>query len=314
MFDGVRAGIRSHVINSVQGGDLRLERFSEPAGDPGLFGPDSAAWLVTSHAGGMLAGGFGAIMLQSLHPLAMAGVAEHSDYRTDPTGRLSRTARYVTSTVFGSTADAEAALAKVRRVHTFVHGTAPDGRPYRADDPALLTWVHTAEVRCFLAGYQAFSGESLTRSDCDRYYAEMALLAERLGAIEVPRSVDEVEAYLERIRPELRVTPAALEAVTFLRAFGRDPRERLATKVLMNGGISLLPGWARTQLGIRRPGVVRVAIDRPAVRLLSSILIWACGRSVVAKVSRERAAAAVVPQQRADGALGDGVVSQGAST
>lgn len=288
VFGAVRRGVKAKILETVHDGDLRLERFREPAGDAGLFGPGSMAWRVHAHPGGMLAGGFGALMLQSLHPLAMAGVAEYSDYREDPLGRLSKTARYVTMTSFGPTHEAEAAIAKVRRAHSYIHGTAPDGRSYRADDPDLLTWVHTAEVSCFLAGYQAFSGSPLTSPERDRYFAEVAVLAQRLGARDVPRSAAEAARYIERVRPELAATPAALEAVGFLRGFGRDPLERLVTKVLMNAGISLLPGWAREQLGFRRPRAVRLLLDRPTARLLSDFMIWACGPSEFVVESRAR--------------------------
>lgn len=291
MFGKVRERIRLKVLETVHGGDLRLERYQEPAGDPGLFGPGSVVWDVHAHPAGMLTGGFSALMLQSLHPLAMAGVAQHSDYRADPLGRLNRTARYVTVTAFGSTADAEAQIAQVRKVHTFVHGVAPDGTAYSAEDPELLTWVHVAEIRCFLAGYKVFGDRRLSREECDRYVAETALLARRLGALEVPGTEAELEAYLARVRPRLRPTPAAVEAVGFLRAFGRDPLERAATRILMNGGISLLPGWARAQLGIRRPALVRRLFDRPAVRLLGAALVWACGPSEVAAAALARAGA-----------------------
>lgn len=293
MFGWVRERIRLKVLETVHGGDLRLERYEQPAGDPGLFGPGSMVWDVHAHPVGMLTGGFGALMLQSLHPLAMAGVAEHSDYRADPLGRLSRTARYVTVTAFGSTADAEAQIAQVRKVHTFVHGVAPDGTPYSAEDPELLTWVHVAEIRCFLAGYVAFGDRKLSPADRDRYVAETALLARRLGALEVPSTLAELDAYLERVRPQLRPTPAAVEAVGFLRGFGRDRMERATTRILMNGGISLLPDWARAQLGIRRPAPVRYLVDRPAVRLLGAVLVWACGPSEVAAAARVRSGRAV---------------------
>ncbi|HEX4790654.1 MAG TPA: oxygenase MpaB family protein [Actinospica sp.] len=309
MLGAIRERIRARVLETVHDGDLRLERFSAPVGDPGLFGPDSPTWLVTALPEGMLTGGFAALMLQSLHPLAMAGVAGFSDFRTDPLGRLNRTARFVTVTVFGSSEEAESALARVRRVHTTVHGTAPDGRPYRADDPDLLTWVHTAEVSCFLAGYQAFAARPLSPAESDRYLAETALLAERLGAREVPRGAAEAAAYLADMRPRLEATPAALEAVRFLRGFGRDPLERIATGILMNGGIGLLPDWARAALGIRRPALVRRCLDRPAARLLGAVLVWACGPSEIAAVARARAAASPAPGPRTAAAPTRGIPS-----
>jgi uncharacterized protein (DUF2236 family) len=288
MPGGLRGVIRDEVNNVVHGGDLRLERYAQPVGDPGLFGPDSVAWRVHAHPTGMLAGGFAALMLQALHPLAMAGVAEHSDFRTDPVGRLNRTARFITVTTFGPVREAEAAFAQVRRIHTFVRGTAPDGRPYEAADPRLLTWVHTAEVSCFLAGYDAFGGTPLTDAERDRYFAEVATVAEHLGAVEVPRSAAQIRAYLDRMRPELRPTPAALECVRFLRAFGRNGRERVATTALMNAGIGLLPGWAREELALRRPAAVRRLWDRPLGAAVGGVLAWAVGPSQIVATARER--------------------------
>ncbi|GAA1229663.1 oxygenase MpaB family protein [Kitasatospora nipponensis] len=288
----LRARLLAEINATVHGRDLHLERYDHPAGDPGLFGADSVVWRVHGHPAGMLVGGFAALLLQSLHPLAMAAVDEHSDFRVDPTGRLNRTARFVTTTTLGSTAAAEQAIAAVRRIHLRVHGTAPDGRPYRADDPDLLTWVHTAEVSCFLAGYQAFAATPLTADECDRYFAEAARVAERLGATAIPGSRAEVAAYLARMRPELRVTPPALEVLGLLRGFGRSRRERAAVRVLTNASIGLLPDWARTELALRRPRLVRAGWDRPLARAGGRVMVWACGPSPIRAAAHARATSA----------------------
>ncbi|MFJ9522429.1 oxygenase MpaB family protein [Kitasatospora sp. NPDC101801] len=212
----------------------------------------------------------------------------------DPTGRLHRTARFVTTTTLGSTAAAEQAIAAVRRIHLRIRGTAPDGRPYRADDPELLTWVHVAEVHCFLTGYQYFAATALSAAECDRYYAESARVAELLGATGIPRSRAEVADYLDRIGPELRVTPPALEVVRLLRGFGRSRRERLAVRLLTNASIDLLPGWARAELAVRRPGFVRAGWDRPLARAGGRIMVWACGPSEIRTTALARATAATV--------------------
>jgi len=310
LLDALRARITAEVRGTVHGGDLHLERYDRPPGDPGLIpapadGGERLPWRVHAHVTGMLTGGFAALMLQSLHPLAMAAVDQHSDFRTDPVGRLNRTVRFVNATTFGSTASARAALDTVRRVHTFVHGTAPDGRPYRADDPALLTWVHTAEVRCFLAGYQVFGPEPLGPADCDRYYDQAAVVAEELGAKDVPRSAREVARYLSAIRPELSATPAAIEALRFLRGFGRTPVERAAVRVLMNASLGLLPGWARAELGVRRPLPVRRGLDRPAARALGGTLQWARGPSLLALATERRVAGAAGSAGTEDGPAGE---------
>ena len=104
----------------------------------------------------MFVGGMRALLLQSLHPLAMAGVAEHSDYRHDPWGRLQRTADFLAATTFGPESEAERAVARVRAVHEHVQGVAADGRPYRANDPHLLRWVHLAELESFLVAYRRY--------------------------------------------------------------------------------------------------------------------------------------------------------------
>ncbi|MEV4613031.1 oxygenase MpaB family protein [Kitasatospora sp. NPDC049258] len=287
----LRGRLLAEINATVHGQDLHLERYDRPAGDPGLFGPDSVVWRVHGHPAGMLVGGFAALLLQSLHPLAMAAVDAHSDFREDPTGRLNRTARFVTTTTLGSTAAAERAIEAVRRIHPRIRGTAPDGRPYRADDPELLTWVHTAEVRCFLSGYQALAATPLTAAECDRYLAEAARVAERLGAAAVPGSRAEVAAYLARIRPELRATPPASEVLRLLRGFGRSRRERLAVRLLTNASIGLLPDWARSELAVRRPWLVRAVWDRPLARAGGRIMVWACGPSPIRAAAEARAAA-----------------------
>ncbi|PYC68056.1 DUF2236 domain-containing protein [Streptomyces tateyamensis] len=291
VLEPFRARLLARINATVHGGDLHLERYDRPAGDPGLFGPDSMVWRVHGHPAGMLVGGFAALLLQSLHPLAMAAVSAHSDFRTDPTGRLNRTARFVTTTTLGSTPAAEQAIAAVRRIHPQVRGTAPDGRPYRADDPELLTWVHTAEVRCFLTGYQVYAATPLTPAECDRYLAEATRVAERLGAAGVPASRAEVSAYLARLRPELRVTAPALEVLQLLRRFGRSRRERFAVRLLTNAALALLPAWARAELGVRRPWPVRSCWDRPLARAGGRLLVWACGPSEIRRAALARATA-----------------------
>ncbi|MFI5067912.1 MAG: oxygenase MpaB family protein, partial [Streptosporangiales bacterium] len=136
----------------------------------------------------MFVGGIRALLLQSLHPLAMAGVAAHSGYRGDPWGRLQRTSYFLAVTTFGQAGDATDAIGRVRAVHRRVTGVAPDGRPYAASDPHLLTWVHIAEADSFLRAYTQFGARPLDAAGRDGYVADMARIAVQLGVPDPPRT------------------------------------------------------------------------------------------------------------------------------
>jgi uncharacterized protein (DUF2236 family) len=249
-----------------------------PCDDPDLayFAPDSVTRRVHGDFPSMLIGGLGALLFQMLHPLAMAGVAEHSRYRSDPLGRLERTAAFLGATTFHTRTEAEEAIARVRRVHGRVAGTAPDGRPYAADDPALLTWVHAAEVRSFLSASLVYGLHPLSPADQDAYVDEMARVAIDLGAVTVPRSVAELDAYFLSVRPELHLTREARAARNFvLRGVGRWPHELATYGLLLAAAQGTLPGWARRQLRLAAlPAGDRLAV-RPAARAMASAMRWA---------------------------------------
>ena len=241
--------------------------------------PDGMARTVHQDLPSMLVGGLGALLLQMLHPLAMAGVAEHSGYREDPLGRLRRTATFVGTTTFGTVADAEVAIARVRRVHRRVHGTAPDGRPYSAHDPELVTFIHVAEVSSFLAASKRYGARPLTPEECDRYYDEVAQVALALGATWVPRSVVEADSYLLRIRPELYAGPQARQARDWLlRGVSRRASDRAVHGLLLAAAVGILPPWAREELGLSVTGPLDLLVDTAAVapltRAFSAALRW----------------------------------------
>ena len=240
-------------------------------GDPGLFGPGSVAWRIHADPA-MLVGGLRAILLQALEPRAMAAVDQHSRFREDPWGRLERTTKYVVSTTYGTTEEAEAAAALVRRVHVSVRGVDPVTRlAYSADDPDLLLWIHAVEIESFLLAYRTYAGR-IDRADGDRYVTEMARAAELLGlpSAMAPRSERDLADYLQSVRG-LRVTPAArdgLRVVLF-------PPMRLPYRPLWaiptTAAIAILPGYARRMYRI--PWVPPVGLSvRAAVFALSRTL------------------------------------------
>jgi len=237
---------------------------------------DAVARRVHGDLASMMIGGMAALLLQTLHPLAMAGVAEHSGYADDPVGRLRRTASFVGATTFGSAAEAGDAIRRVRAVHSSIRGCAPDGRPYSADDPELLTWVHAAEMASFLAACRRYGTVQLAPGDADRYLMETSVVALRLGAEWVPRSEAELDAYFHRMRPHLYGGAQALAARDFLlRGVGRHPQQRAVHACIAAAGVGLLPGWARHALQLPTPPLLDRAVVVPAARSLCHTIRWA---------------------------------------
>ena len=278
LLDEVTTPFRLDIARDMRRSLGVPERPVRPSIDPAeaFLRPGSIARRVHSDLSSMVIGGLAALFLQMLHPLAMAGVADHSNYRDDPIGRLRRTANFVGFTTFGSVDEAHAAIEQVKTVHHHVRGTAPDGRPYSASDPELVTWVHVAEVWCFLESARRFGDVRLGPGDADRYFAETAEVAYELGAEWVPRSEEEVDAYFKRIRPELYAGAQAKAARNWLiRGVARSPEDRLVYGVLVSGAVGLLPGWARRELGLPRVPLADRLVVTPVARLLCASIRWA---------------------------------------
>lgn len=222
--------------------------YDQPAGDPGLFDPDGATWRVHADFPGMLSGGLCALMLQTLHPAALAGVWDHSNFRADLVGRLRRTTNFVAGTSYAPRAEAVRLVDRVRRIHARVQGITETGLPYSANDPALLTWVHVTEAYGFLQGYRRYAGP-VPRADADRYYDETRVVAEMLGAGDVPRSEAEIEAYLARVQPLLACTARSREVLAVLSRMRLPvPLPGLSRDLFLGAGAALLPDWASALL------------------------------------------------------------------
>jgi uncharacterized protein (DUF2236 family) len=237
---------------------MSIQQASSP--DAGLYGPDSVTWRVHADPSMALAG-LRALFLQAVHPLAMAGVSEHSDFRTDPWGRLFRTADYVGTTTYGTRAEAERAGAKVRGIHRQLSGIEPEsGRTYRVSDPELLRWVHCVEVESFLTT-AVRCGLRVSSADRDRYYAEQTVGSALVGLdpAKVPGSVAEMDEYFAHIRPELRVTTAARRTAGFIlwppmpSKVSKGTPARPAWIAVATAAFTMMPRWARRLY--RMPGL-----------------------------------------------------------
>jgi uncharacterized protein (DUF2236 family) len=221
----------------------------------------------------MLIGGLRALLLQSLHPAAMQAVHDHSGYRSDPWGRLRRTAAFIDATTYGSVEQARERIDRVRRIHQQVTGTMPDHTGYAASDPELLLWIHVAEMDSFLAANRAYAIRPLPESEVDRYVADMAITATALGVTDPPLTHDRLREQLEQFRPLLRGTAPARAAAQF--CLWNPPLtgpERAGYRVLALGALAILPAWARAELGVPTSTIIDRAVLRPSTRALLIIL------------------------------------------
>ncbi len=262
-----REPIRRWVLSAFPRGGGGHVDYDHPFGDPGLFGPDSATWRVHADFPGMLAGGLAALMLQTLHPLALSGVWDHSNFREDLVGRLRRTTSFVSGTTYAPREEAQKLIERVRRIHAQVRGTAEDGRPYAADDPHLLTWVHVTEAYSFLQGYRRYSHHRLPHGAADRYYDEVRRVAEALGARDVPASEAEITTYFRQVRRELVFGARSREVLSVLaRVRLPVPAAGLSRDVFLQAGAALLPPWAESLLE-------RTRLQRAQARL-AALALW----------------------------------------
>ncbi|SDR73794.1 Uncharacterized conserved protein, DUF2236 family [Friedmanniella luteola] len=271
-----RAGLARMLRDRVGGAefDESHERIWFTEGER-WFSESDVIWQVHADTS-MFIGGIRALLLQSLHPVAMQGVSEHSGFRGDPWGRLQNTSRYLATTTYGTVEDAERIIRIVQAIHKRVTGTTPAGRPYAASDPHLLGWVHAAQVDSFVATFQAFGHRRLTDAEVDAYVAQSGEVAGRLGVVDPPQTWEEILALLASYRPELRSTPAARDVATLLL---RDPPltgpARLGFGVLAAGAVATLPPWVRSTLRLPTLPATDRLLVRPLARSAVVTLRWA---------------------------------------
>lgn len=282
----VRQAISGQIRQLLGSGD-NVAAIEAARTDAGYFGPGSACWTVHGDFTSMMIGGVTALLLQMLHPGALAGVWDHSNFREDMAGRLKRTARFIAGTTYGSTAEADRLIAHVRAIHDQVAGVV-DGAPYSANDPDLLTWVHVAEVSSFLAAYLRYRNPAFSPADQDRYYREYALVARKLGAADVPDSRAAVAAYLRRVRPQLRYDQRTREVADALLNQPVKPSARPVARLMFEAAEDLLPDWAQAMHGFRLPPARRPAI-RLGVRGLGGVFRWALTNTAESRARRRAA-------------------------
>jgi len=258
------------IFNDRQRGQKPVTRQPD-----GLFGPQSVVWRVHGDVTSMMVGGVSGLLLQMLHPAVLAGVWDHSNFRTNMLGRLRNTARFIAITSYGGRDEADAAIARVRKIHSHVAGTLPNGASYRADDPRLLAWVHVTETLSFSDAWVRYVEPRMGAADRDRYFAEMARLGAMLGADPVPRSRAEALALIETMRPGLKVDARTREVADLvLNAPAHKPSAAPLQKLTMSAAVDLLPDWARRMHGLPNPAPLAPFV-RAGTRGIAQTLRWA---------------------------------------
>ena len=252
-FEFLRQRIVGNVRATFNEGDASVQ----PRGvsDAALFARDTPIRMVHADVIGMMIGGIRGLFLQMLHPHALQGVLDFSNFRADMHGRLSRTAHFITDTTFAHRDIAMEAIGRVNRIHESVKGTLPDGSPYSARDPRTLAWVHVAEATSFLAGYMRVTKPDMPGHEQDEYYRQFAVVAKALGADPVPTNRREAEAIFRDLRQDLATSAQAREVAEFVVSIKPEGAPPALQKAIVAESIALLPPFARSMLGLERPGL-----------------------------------------------------------
>lgn len=276
LLDRAADGLRGELVRRVRAvfNDTQNGQRPIPPSDNALFARDTPIRKVHADLTGMMVGGVRSLLLQMLHPHALQGVLDHSDFRQDMHGRLRRTARFMAVTTFGEAQQAQAAIDAVNRIHTRVQGTLPSGERYSAQNPRTLAWVHLAGAQSFLAGYRRYARPDMPLAEQDEYYRQFAEIGRRLGADPVPICVAEADALFRKMRAELRATPEAREVARIVLSERPEGTPAPLQQVLAAEAVAMLPPFARAMLNLPAPGMTAVA-NRAATMAVGRTLRWA---------------------------------------
>ena len=270
--DLIRSRVSASTTSLFSHADDPLANTEDYPGDPGLLGPDSVSWPVIGDVAAFVAG-IRALLVQTVHPEVVAGVMDHSSFRNDSLGRLSRTSAWVTATTFGAEPEARRAVSIVKAVHGRVQGTSERGRPYNAADPALAAWVQNALTDSFLTAFQAFGPRPLTEAECDRFVAEQAIIGGLLGAEPLPTTAAELQRWLVE-HPDTARSAAQVQAVEFLANPPFPAPVKAVYKVLFHAAAATIPETLLDLLGLDPPQA-----SLAAGKAVSGTLRWALGSS-----------------------------------
>ncbi|OZA34674.1 MAG: hypothetical protein B7X83_07060 [Polynucleobacter sp. 17-46-58] len=253
----------NEFIREMVGGGGPPVAFLTPPGDRGLLGPESIAWKVHADFISMMIGGISSLIMQALHPQALAGVWDHSSFREDLKGRLGRTAFFIAATTYGSREMALQMIDKVNRIHTRITGFDEFGKPYAATDPHLLAWVHLTETRSFMSAFESHRVEKISSAAKDQYFSEMKIIGEKMGAMNLPTSYSGTNQAIEQYIPELHYGERAKTIIQLLDHFPSNLTAKPFVKLITRAGFLNLPDWVHPLIGRSKPSdIERFTINK----------------------------------------------------
>ena len=275
-------------IRQMTGASRPLDDFLHPVGDPGLFGPKSVTWQVHAHFASMMVGGLSSLLIQAMHPGALAGVWDHSNFRDDLKARLGRTAYFIAATTYGGTAMAKLVINHVNLVHAKVAGIRPDGVHYSARDPHLLKWVHLAEILSFLKAYRLHGDPSLPLFAQNQYIFEMAQIGEALGATELPRRLDDAQRMLLAYEAELVFDDRAREVIALIEHFPARIQDQPLVKLVIQGAFQTLPQRVLEKMQRKPDPQWLQTLNQQALALISVPIDWTLASEGVTAYAKRR--------------------------
>lgn len=277
-------------LQNITGASSSLEAFKLPVGDPGLFGPQSVVWKVHADFSAMMVGGLSSLMIQALHPRALAAVWDHSNFREQLKARLGRTALFVASTTYGGMALATQSIQRVNAIHAKIEGIDLQGQPYKANEPDLLRWVHLIETVSFLNAYQHLALRPLSIADCNRYVVEMNKVGEMLGAVNLPTTLQDVQHAIGQYEPALTFDQRTRETLESIENYSVGLTEKPFFALILQSSFDIMPLWLLQKMHRRTDGCLQVNARRLALQLASQPVQWMLDEQGVCAVAKARMA------------------------
>ena len=282
-FDAIGKGLQN-----MTGASSSLEEFKWPVGDPGLFGPHSVAWKVHANFSAMMVGGLSSLMIQALHPRALAAVWDHSNFRHQLKARLGRTALFVAATTYGSVDLATRHILRVNAIHAKIQGIDLKGQAYCANEPHLLRWVHLVETISFLNAYQHLNLQPLSALDCDRYVVEMNKVGEMLGATNLPITFSDAKLAMSQYEPELVFDQRTRETLKSIESYSVDLTEKPFFALILSASFDIVPNWLLEMLQRKSNSCLQINARRLALQIASQPVQWMLDEQGVSAVSKRR--------------------------